>query len=562
MVIGIVVIVFFGLFAGFEFTLKVISQSQAKMTALSLATDRVEYIRSLPYASVGTVSGIPSGSIPQNRTVTLNNITFNERVLVEYVDDPADGLVGADSNGVVADYKRFKVEYTWDVYGSTQQISLISSVSPVAIETNNGGGTVRITVIDAESQPLSNADVRLINNTGTSSIDITRNTDSTGTALFSGAPAQAGYETIVTAPGYSTDQTYQAIAPLINPATPPFALAEAGQSSLTFIIDRLSDLEVQVFDSEVVVDDSDGFDDALGIFSNSDIVATSSELTLLDMAGIYSLSGDVLLMPIEPTTIAGWGVAHIDKTLPLGTDVRVRFYSSTSPAYLISDSNLPGNSTGFSTEYIDLSSLEVSTYPTLVAGITLSTVDSSVTPVVHEFTISYVESRSGVSGLTLNMNGLKNIGTNASASNIPKLQVSTTTNGSGKVFFNDIEWDTYNISLGSGYTVTEACSGLPYYLSPNKDDRLYLRAMLASANNLRVVVKDSAGNSVIGANVEIDNGSVTSSDQTGWCGQVFMNSLSSADSYDIEVTAPGFSTFNATGILVAGDTVYEVTLTP
>ena len=43
-VIGITVLVFGGLFASFEYSLELIAQSRAKMSALSLATDRLSIL--------------------------------------------------------------------------------------------------------------------------------------------------------------------------------------------------------------------------------------------------------------------------------------------------------------------------------------------------------------------------------------------------------------------------------------------------------------------------------------------------------------------------------------
>jgi len=73
----------------------------------------MEYFRSLPYNDVGVIAGFPAGTIPQNSTLNLNGINFSERVLVEYVDDDADGSTGADTNGIILDYKQIKLEYEW-----------------------------------------------------------------------------------------------------------------------------------------------------------------------------------------------------------------------------------------------------------------------------------------------------------------------------------------------------------------------------------------------------------------------------------------------------------------
>ena len=101
--------IFGALFSSFYFSLELVSDSRARLAAHALATERLEYIRSLTYHDVGTEGGIPAGDIPQQRTTSLNGIEFTERVLIEFVDDPFDGLLTAttsDSNDIPADYKR------------------------------------------------------------------------------------------------------------------------------------------------------------------------------------------------------------------------------------------------------------------------------------------------------------------------------------------------------------------------------------------------------------------------------------------------------------------------
>ena len=554
---------FAGLFAGFEYSLKLIAHSRAKMTAISLATDRSEYIRSLPYASIGTVAGIPSGAIPQNRTVSLNGINFSERVLVEYVDDPADGSGAADSNGVLADYKRFKIEYSWTIYGTSQSFSLISTATPRSIETTSGGGTIRVNVNDALVNPLPGVSVRLVNNTGTTSVDVTRTTDATGAALFTGAPAQAGYELYVFGPGYSSEQTRAATTSLPFPATQPFAVLEADLSTMNFQIDRVSDMMVRVYENETIADDTETFADMLGVIASSSVTASSGVLRLAGSAGSYAPAGGIMLDAVSPGAVDAWGIAKISKTLPGGTDARVRVYSTASNSSLLSDSTLPGNTAGFSSDYISLVTIDAGTFPELYFGIELSTTNANFTPVVDEFMVEYATARTPLANNDFFIQGTKVIGANALAQNVYKYSVSTSTNASGERMFSDIEWDTYDITLAEGYDVAEACSGLPYYLVPNSDVVLNLKAVVGGANNLRVLAMLADGSPVHGATVELDDtvGGVVSN-EVGWCGQAFFDSLSSSASYTLNVGAPGYATTTLTGLSISGVVYQEVILTP
>jgi hypothetical protein len=562
-VIGLTVLIFSALFVGFEFALKFIAQSRAKMSALSLATDRTEYIRSLPYDSVGTVSGIPNGSIPQNRTVALNGINFAERVLVEYVDDPSDGVAGADTNGVVSDYKRFKVEYTWTVYGEARSFSLISTVTPRSIETTSGGGTIRVNVTDAGAVPMSGASVRLLNTSGTTTIDVTRTTDVSGQALFTGAPAGSNYQVFVYRTGYSEDQTREATTTLPFPVSQPFSLLEADVSTVNFQIDELSDLAIKIYSSETTVDITEEFNDWTNVYSTSSVAIASGVLSLFDTLGVYDVLGTVMLSPITPSPIEAWGLVSILKTVPAGTDVKVRFYSSTSTASLISESNLPGNLAGFTDEFINLGGLDLSTYPTLVVGLELSTTDASLTPAVNSINVAYADARTMLGNEDFNMVGGKVIGANALAQSVYKFSLSTSTDALGELNLQGIEWDDYQITFVGSYDVAEACPALPFGLEPDTDESLTIWAVNGGSHNLRVHTKSTGGSPVIGATVSLDDnaGSIITK-QTGACGQAFFPSLSSAVEYTLEVSANGFSNYTISSTTVAGTAVEEVILTP
>jgi type II secretory pathway pseudopilin PulG len=559
-VIGITVLIFGGLFASFEYSLQLIAQSRAKMSALSLATDRMEYIRSLPYNDVGTVLGIVSGNIPQNRTVSLNGIEFSERVYIEYVDDPADGFGGLDSNGIMSDYKRVKIEYEWEIYNLPKSFNLISTIIPRSIETTAGGGTLRVNVFDAAVAPLAGIDVRLVNTTIIPNVDVTRQTDATGIAYFTGAPAAANYEIFVSAPGYSLDQTRQSVPGLENPNTLPVAVLESDVSTMNFQVDRLSDLTIEVYNSEVINDQTELFDDSINLAASSSVLVDSGILTLAHTGFVYDLNGSVLLSEFTPGLIESWGVVEFNANTPPLTDARIHFYTSTNTSDLISESDLPGNTAGFASHFIDLSILDTATYPTLVAGVELSTTDTSVTPEVEDLSLGYIESRNMLSGTTLNLRGNKVIGSDAAAALVYKYNQDHTSNGSGQIILNDIEWDSYTVTMAGGSMISEACLSNPYSLSPNEDAVLRVHTAPASANNLRVEVVDSAGSPVVEADVELTGPTNVTAD-TSWCGQVYFGSLT-ADDYDLEISAPGFATQIISPVSISGAVVERVILVP
>lgn len=560
LIVSAVMLLFFGgLFGTVQVALDLISKTRGTLTALTVANDYMEYIRSLSYDNVGTVAGIPAGALPQVSTTTLNGVTFTRRVLVEYVDSPADGTGAADSNGITTDYKQAKVEVTWQQKGQNESLFLVSNITPRSIETNVGGGTIRVNVTDATVTPLPGAQVRLINNTGTSSIDITRTTDATGIALFGGAPANANYEVIVTAPGYSTDRTYSTSTVPV-PLRLPFAVQAADVSTQNFQIDRLGSMSLRLLLDQV-------FDTTTFTLSSTSELATSTGVTvsggslLLGTGGApYPNTGVAILGPITPTPLVRFHELMVTASTGVATDVRVRVYTSSSTSDLVPDTDLPGNSAGFAGGVIDLSTLDGSLYPTIYIGLTLTTTNTNETPRVHEVVVEALSEEDPLVGGSVTLQSSKLIGSNLDTTPVYKHTFSDTTDSTGAVSFADVEWDGYSLAV-SGYDVREACAGVPVIVDPDED--LVSTILLApnSAHTVRVIVETTTGDPIPNATVELDRGAILT-ETTSDCGQVFFDSLPIGPDYTLTVSAPGYSAYVINPFDVSGDIVQTVTLIP
>jgi len=339
---------FGGLFFGLQKSIEVIGQSKAKAGARALASEQLEFIRSLSYNDVGTVSGVPSGSILQNSSTTLNNVHYSIRVLVEYVDDDADGLLGADSNAIITDYKQVKIAVSWDSRGVSDSVVLVSTVIPIGIETTVGGGTIKVNVFDAAVLPVDAASVRFINDTTTTTIDTTRFTDSSGVAYLSGAPVAANYEIEVTKVGYTFDGTYTASTSNPNPTTPPIAVVESAISTMNFQIDQTSDLLLHTKSVAATAEFSDSFTDDSLLSTTSSTTVTGGSLVLTDTLGVYATSGSAVSASSSPVSIDSWYVTRFSATTTASTSVSVSMYYDTGSGFaLVPNVDLPGNSAGF-----------------------------------------------------------------------------------------------------------------------------------------------------------------------------------------------------------------------
>lgn len=131
---ALLTIVFVGFFGVLQLGTRLATDNKARTGALSLALERMEYIRSLSYGNIGTVGGDPVGTLIVSEPLTLNGVSYTRRTYIVYVDDAKDGVGGSDTNGITDDYKRAKVEVSWAGKADTRTSSLVTDITPLGIE--------------------------------------------------------------------------------------------------------------------------------------------------------------------------------------------------------------------------------------------------------------------------------------------------------------------------------------------------------------------------------------------------------------------------------------------
>jgi hypothetical protein len=132
--IGLMVVVFMAIFTALRVAFELAQLAKAKAVATQLASSRVEYLRSLSYASLGTVGGTPSGAIPPVATSTVSGGTYVVRTAISYIDDSADGTGPQDSNDILEDYKTARISVSYVIHGKHQSLVLVSNFIPTGIE--------------------------------------------------------------------------------------------------------------------------------------------------------------------------------------------------------------------------------------------------------------------------------------------------------------------------------------------------------------------------------------------------------------------------------------------
>jgi type II secretory pathway pseudopilin PulG len=510
--VALITIVFMGIFTAFQLSIDLVFSTKAKAGALSLLTEKMEIIRSLPYDSLGTSGGIPSGAIPQIATSTLNNIQYTITTLIQYVDAPEDGTGGADTNTITADYKLVKIEAFWNIRGSSRSAKLLTRIAPTGVESLTSGGTLRINVFNAAGAPVPQASVRIQNSSTTPAIDLTIDADNTGAVILPGAPVAANYHITATKSGYSSAHTYAVSAAVPNPSPGNVAVANKQTTTVSLSIDTLGSLALRTMSPILAATSSGAFVDAY--------TATTA-----------------------PSYLATWGVATWD------TDVVQVYSASGGVLTLIPDADIPGNSVGVSSPLI-LTGLSTTTYPSLVLASATST----------SWTLTYTAGPTPIPSVPIVVTSSKTIGTNGSAQPVPKYRAASSTNGTADWLEDPIEWDAYTLTLGSGsgYDIAGVCPST-VSVSPGADVSGVLTLAVDTTNTLRVVVTASS-TELSGATVRLQNGAFDQT-KTTECGQVFFSGLT-AGTYTATVSKTGYQTLVDAAVGVSGASDYTVTLSP
>ncbi len=565
--IALMTIVFFALFGAFRFSLILLGIAKAKISAIALANEQMEYIRSIDYDSVGTVSGIPAGAIPQIENFTYNNIAYTRRVLVQYEDAPQDGLGAADSNSLTADYKRIKVTVSWTARGRAFEYSLISTMVPRGVESVAGGGTLRIYALSALGAPLDDATVRIQNPSTTPAIDVTVNTNSAGKVEFpGGTPAASGYQITVSKSGYSTAKTYSVTAANPSPSPGHLTVVAGGTTSSTFSIDQTATNTIRTFIPLQAGSFSDSFPNSAqtSLLASTTVAGGEVDLVIDPDTSDYAPQGEVRSTTVNPSYLYSWESFSWTDDRPAGTDIRYRVYYDTGSGYaLVPDSALPGNALGATTSPIVLTTLATTTYPRLRLSATLAASVGSTTPSVHDWDLSYKGGPTPLPNIAFTLQGAKTIGTNGVGTPIYKYSQSLNTGASSVVAVPGLEWDNYTITLSGGtYDIAESCKPQPVGVTPGSMITTDLTLAAHTTNSLLVAVRDNAGALASGATVRLYGGATDITKTSSECGQAFFSSLSSSLPYTLEVSKSGFQTTTITPVNVGGNQSMSATINP
>lgn len=239
--VALVSMVVMSLYSALGGTISNVNEAKVRLGGVAIANEKMEVIRNLSYDQIGTVGGVVSGPLYQEETVEKNGRVYQVETEIRYIDDDFDGFFPDDL--VNTDYKKAQVSVT--LPDNSETVELFSIFVPNGIETNEGGGTLSVNVLNSGSDPVAGATVELVDLDNDPDIDNVSYADASGNLILPGVPSQ-NYRITVSKSGYETSRTYPnppegSFTPIINDLN----LIEGNLNTKNFIIDEAGDLTLE-----------------------------------------------------------------------------------------------------------------------------------------------------------------------------------------------------------------------------------------------------------------------------------------------------------------------------
>jgi hypothetical protein len=541
--IFLISIIFLGVFGALRLGIKTASQSRNKVVATAIANYWIEMIRNLPYKDIGVQGSFPDGILESSTTTISNGVEFTVKKTVDYVVDPLDGIAHPEDI-CPNDYKRVEINVSW-IDPFEGEVSLVADVAPknLAEECGEGGGILRVSVFDAYGLMVPFPTIEIMDPETDEVIKVASPND--GEHYFSLATS-TGYKVVVSKENCSTERTYGSDE-IATPEKHHPIILEGALTETSFSIDETSSFSIDTLSLWASESFSDSFENSSKISEFSEILVEEEEVKLASSSGEYSLSGYLFSAAIDPVNLVQWDKLSWVDSKPQDTDILYHiYYASGTDWYIIPDSDLIGNSTGFNDSPLGLSSLDINTYSQLKINGVLSTSDFLATPILDNWQLSWKTSdATPIPNVAFSLRGNKKIGTDGDEEPVYKYNQGHISNGSGHINLSDMEWDLYTFSLStsSDLNLVEIDPSLqPINLLPdnvNQNVILYLD----SENSLLVTVKNSETlEPVFSSDARLYNNSLgyDVTQQTDSKGQTLFIPLESA-TYNLEIEAVNYA---------------------
>ncbi len=534
-------LVFLALFGGYQLVLKVLSQNRSRVAATSIVNAEIEKIRNLPYEDIGVSGSFPDGVLEPESLKTMSGREYTVSRRVDFVVDEADGIEEPEDQ-CPNDYKKVEIKASWS--GPFEgEVKMVSDIAPANMvqECAQAGGIISASVFDAQGLMVENPLIE-IKDPETEEVLKTA-TPTEGKHLFA-LPAQS-YKIEVSKESYSSSRTY-GIEELALPEKPHPLVIEGEMVETSFSIDKLGNLSINTLSSWSADNFSDSFTTDEHISASSTIEVSGGKV---EIASGYA-SGYLVSEEVSPDLTSWEELSWNDEEI---ADTEIKYYllyfDGESWSF-IPDSSLEGNSSGFSVSPVDLSALDPSVYSRLKIRGELSSSDTSVSPSLYDWHLSWRTSEPlPISYVDFNLRGDKVIGKDSEENFVYKYSQDHNSGESGSLYLSDMEWDIYTFIIYSDLDLLETDPS-PVSLVP--DDTLSVDLFLEAQNSLMLTVQDQdTGEAVFSADVRLYKTGYDNTQSTDQEGKTYFIPLES-DSYNMEISAPGFSDYSG-AVSVSGD---------
>lgn len=294
-VLAIFTIMSVGALGAMQTLFQTVKAGREQAIVSSLASQRLEVARNLPFSDIGTVSGNPNGTLPDSANPYQANIEGKQYEVyyeVTYMDDPADGTIVLGTDPAPADYKQVKMFVKSLATGKIS--SFLTTMVPKGLEGNNNAGALLLQVIDANGQPVAGANLHIENLSANPQIILDRQTDASGNWVEVGLPAGVNaYHIVATKTGYSTDQTYPITVNNPNPIKPDATILVGVITQISFAIDLVSNLTIRTLGDTCQPISGVGMD-----VKGSKLIGASPDVLKYDES-LTSVAGEIAMNNIE-----------------------------------------------------------------------------------------------------------------------------------------------------------------------------------------------------------------------------------------------------------------------
>src|SRR3990167_5696311 len=220
-------------------------KNQWRADAIAAVENEIEIVRNLAYSDIGISGGYPTGQLLSPKTVSIGGTNFVISTTVRNIDDPFDGVAGGNPNDTApADYKLVEFEVSCPTCANFAAFKITTTAAPKNLETATRNGSLFINVFDANGQPISQANVSIVNNELNPTISISDQTNNDGVLQLVDIPTSTvAYKIAVSKNGYSSERTYSSSE--INnatPAKPHSTVVEQEVTTISFSVDKTSSL--------------------------------------------------------------------------------------------------------------------------------------------------------------------------------------------------------------------------------------------------------------------------------------------------------------------------------